>query len=388
MGGSVPGSLRRGLAGTVNYAAVPALVAGVYYVLALIGAMARLRARPRAARTLPPVSILKPFHGHDPGFFEAIRSHAAQDYPEFEILFGALEPDALSRADIERVAAEFPRRHIRLVQTTRRAPNGKAAVLVELARQARYPVLLVNDSDIFVPQGYLREVVAPLDDPRVGLATCLYRARAQSAASRWEAIGLATEFIPSVLVARLIGVAGFALGSTMVFRAEQIRAIGGFEAVEDYVADDYQLGARIAALGFRVALADTVVETDLGGQGWSAVWRHQLRWARTIRVSRSAGYFGYAVTHATLWALVAAAAGAWQTAAAAFGLRMAAGILTAATVLNDRRILADFWLTPFRDLWGFAIWTCGLFGQTVQWRDQQLQLTKDGRIEKISCNPH
>ena len=120
---------------------------------------------------------------------------------------------------------------------------------------ARCPILLVNDSDISVEQDYLRSVVAPLEDPRVGVVTCLYRARAESGPSRWEAIGLATEFAPSVLVARLIGESGFALGSTMVFRAEQIRQIGGFEAVEDYLADDYQLGAHIAALGYKVALA-------------------------------------------------------------------------------------------------------------------------------------
>ena len=364
----------------MSYAAIPALVAATYYALALVAAIGRLRARRPIAAELPPVSILKPIHGHDPEFYEAIRSHAVQDYPEFEILFGVRDPDDGASADISRLAAEFPQRNIRLVHVTREANNGKVGVLADLAKMARYPVLLVNDSDIFVEQGYLREVVAPLADTRVGVVTCLYRARAGSQASRWEAIGLETEFMPSVLMARLIGMSGFALGSTMVFRAAQIREIGGFESVEEYIADDYQLGARVAALGFRVALAKTVVETELGGETWGDIWRHQLRWSRTIRVSQPAGYVGYVVTHATLWSLVAMAAGAWPAGLAALAIRMAAGVLTAAGVLGDSQIASDFFLIPVRDLWGVAVWAAGLFGNTVQWRDKVLNLSSDGKI--------
>jgi ceramide glucosyltransferase len=378
------GSLRGGSAGPVIYAAIPALLAAAYYLLALFAAIQRLLARDAAPTVLPPISILKPIHGHDPGFYEGIRSHAVQDYPDFELLFGVHQPDDGSTADIERLAAEFPERHIRLVRVERDAQNGKVSVLAELAKLARNPILLVNDSDISVDPGYLRHVVAPLEDPHVGLVTCLYRARAESGPSRWEAIGLETEFVPSVLVARLIGEQGFALGSTMVFRAEQIRQIGGFEAVEDYIADDYQLGMRVAALGYKVAMAKTVVETDLGGEKWIDVWRHQLRWSRTIRVSRPAGYFGYVVTHATLWALVALAAGAWQIALAVMAVRMAAGVLTSAAVLGERQILSDFWLIPARDLWGFAVWVAGLFGDTVQWRDKTLRLSRDGKIRLVN----
>jgi ceramide glucosyltransferase len=364
----------------VSYFALPALAAAAYYILALVAAIQRMLTRPAPETVLPPLSILKPIHGHDPDFYRAIRSHAIQDYPEFEILFGVREPDEEASADIVRLAAEFPERSIRLVHVKRDAPNGKVGVMSELAKLARGAILLVNDSDIFVEPGYLRQVVAPLADRSVGVVTCLYRARAESGPSRWEAIGLETEFVPSVLVARLIGESGFALGSTMVFRAEQIRQIGGFEAVEDYIADDYQLGARVAALGYKVALAKPVVETDLGGETWEAVWRHQLRWSRTIRVSRPGGYFGYVVTHATLWAIVALAAGEWKIAAFALAIRMTAGVLTSAAVLGERQIRSDFWLIPARDLWGFAVWICGLFGDTVQWRDQTLRLSRDGKI--------
>jgi ceramide glucosyltransferase len=256
----------------------------------------------------------------------------------------------------------------------------KAGVLAELSRHARHPVLLVNDSDIRVGPGYLRAVTAPLDDPAVGLVTCLYRATGTSAATRAEALGIATEFAPSVIVARLIGVAEFALGATMAFRAQDLRAIGGFEAVAGYLADDYQLGRRINALGRRIEFAPAVVETALGDGSWSDVWRRQVRWSRTIRVSRTSGYYGYIVTHATLWALVAFAAGQWAAGAAALAIRMAAGVAAGAGVLGDRRVLRDSWLMPFRDLFGFAVWVAGLFGEEVEWRGQRLRLRRDGRI--------
>jgi ceramide glucosyltransferase len=238
----------------------------------------------------------------------------------------------------------------------------------------------VNDSDIVVEPGYLRAVVAPLEDPGVGVVTCLYRAGAESWASRFEALGIATEFAPSVLVARLLGVAEFALGSTMVFRAEALRRIGGFAAIANYLADDYQLGRHIAQLGYRIEFAPVVVETDLGGGTWAQTWRHQLRWSRTIRVSRSSGYYGYVVTHATLWGLVALVAHQWQAGVAALGVRIVAGVWVGAGILGDRKVRRDFWLIPLRDLFGFAVWAAGLFGDTVQWRDRQLKLRSDGRI--------
>jgi ceramide glucosyltransferase len=253
-------------------------------------------------------------------------------------------------------------------------------MLIALAASARYPFLLVNDSDILVERDYLRKVMAGLEEKETGLVTCLYRATGQSFPARFEALGIATEFMPSVLVARLIGVAEFALGSTMAFRAEHLRAIGGFQAIADYLADDYQLGARIHGLGLHIAFADTVVETNLGIGGWKDVWTHQVRWSRTIRVSRSGGYLGAIVTHATFWCLVAALAGEWWIALASFGLRMAAGIVTARMVLDAE---VAWWLMPVRDLWGFAVWCAGLFGSTVVWRHETLKLRSDGRIERI-----
>jgi ceramide glucosyltransferase len=253
--------------------------------------------------------------------------------------------------------------------------------LAELAKHARHSVIVVNDSDIMVETGYLRAVTAPLADPGIGLVTCLYRARADSWAARLETLGIATEFAPSVMVARLLGQAEFALGSTMALRAETLRAAGGFEAVADYLADDYQLGRRVHELGLRIEFARVVVETALGAESWAQTWSHQLRWSRTIRISRPAGYFGYAVTHATLWAAVAFAAGQWWAGAAALALRLIAGSVSTA-VLQDRRSAKWLWLMPVRDLFGAAVWIWGAFGDTVSWRGRSLRIGRDGRIRK------
>jgi len=360
--------------------ALPALAAAAYYLLALIAAARRPNPKP-ATSFAPPISILKPIRGRDPDFYDCIRSHATQQYADFEILFGVTDPGDPAIADIERLRREFPGLSISVAVVSTSAPNIKAGVLAELARRARYPVLLVNDSDILVPPGYLRAAAAPLAHPGTGLVTCLYRARGGSPAARLEALGIATDFAPGVLVARLLGVAEFALGSTMAFRAETLRAIGGFEAILDYLADDYQLGRHIHELGLHIAFADRVVETNLGAGSWREVWSHQLRWARTIRVSRPAGYFGSIVTNATLWSLAALAAGAWWAALPALALRLAAGAWIAARVLEDRRSLRIAALMPLRDLFGAAVWLAGLFGATVSWRGLKLHLRPDGRIQ-------
>ena len=365
--------------------AIPALAAAAYYLLAIVSA-ARWHgstARPSAESWTVPLSVLKPIHGRDPRFYEAILSHASQDYPDFELLFGFSNPSDPAIADVERLKREFPARRIKIVMVETAAPNGKVGVLAELAGRARHALLLVNDSDIVVEPGYFRTVVAPLQDPEIGLVTCLYRAHSDSWASHFEALGIATEFAPSVLVARLLGQAEFALGSTMVFRADALRRIGGFQAIAKYVADDYQLGVHIRRLGYRIEFAPVVVETDLGAGSWAHTWNHQVRWSRTIRVSRPGGYYGYLVTHATLWAMLAFAAGEWWAGALALAVRMIAGVLVGAAILKDRQVLARFWLIPIRDLFGFAVWTAGAFGNRVKWRDRSLILEPGGVIHTI-----
>ncbi len=361
---------------------LPAIAAGGYYAIALAAGMARRWGRRTEANPsyLPPVSILKPLRGRDPRFLEALRSHARQDYPEFELLLGVSDPGDPALADIELLRREFPSLPIGVVLSTTAAPNPKVGVLIDLARRARHSVFVVSDSDIGVEPGYLREVVAPLSQPETGVVTCLYRATADFLPARFEALGVSTEFAPSVLVAPLAGVSGFALGSTMVFRAADLERAGGFEALAGYLADDYHLGRIVSKLGLRVHLSYTVVETCLSGATWSDVWRHALRWSRTIRMSRPPGYYGYLATQATFWALVALLAGYPGTAAAVMTFRMAAAWVVGVAVLQDRNAPRLLWLIPLRDLWGCAVWLCGLFGDSVEWRGLRLRLDPQGRI--------
>lgn len=343
---------------------------GVAYHLLSIAGVLRFRRRREIPDFHPPVSILKPVRGRDPLFYEAIRSHAVQQYPQFELIFGVADPADPALADIERLRAEFPTLPVRVLNTANDAPNGKVGSLEILALAAQYGILLVNDGDIVVPPDYLRRVVGLLGNPDVGLVTCLYRGRGASVASKAEALGIATEFQPSVLVARLVSSGGFALGSTMAFRAASLQAIGGFAAIRDYLADDYQLGARIG----NVALADVVVETSLGAGTWSDVWKHQVRWSRTIRVSRPGGYFGYVVTQLTFWCLAAALAGQTRAALAGLIVRLvAAGFYTSPLTLP---------FVPFRDLFGTAVWAAGMGGNTVEWRGMKFRLSRDGKLAR------
>ena len=313
---------------TVFGLAAAALAGGgaIYNLLAIVGAI-RFRCPEKATHFAPPVSILKPLRGRDAHFYEAIRSHAVQQYPEFELIFGTADPRDAAIADIERLRMEFPQVPMRIVRTGNDAPNGKVGSLEILARAARHEVLLINDGDISVEPDYLRRVIGLLANPGVGLVTCLYRGRGLSIASKAEALGIATEFAPSVLVARLVSAGGFALGSTMALRVADLQAIGGFAAIREYLADDYQLGARIARLGKQVALSNAVVETNLGAGSWKDVWKHQIRWARTIRVSRPAGYFGYLVTQATFWSILAALGGYWHISNVGIDVRLKASAL-------------------------------------------------------------
>ncbi len=383
LGGRLAGDLRCRAGLLVIAWAVPALAAAAYYLLAIV-AVFRWPKASRPTGALPPVSVLKPMYGTDARLYQALRSHAAQDYPEFEILFGVGNPADPALAEIARLQTEFPQRDLRIVVAKPDTPNAKAAVLAELAQHARYDLLVVNDDDIVAGPGYLRSVAAAFETPNTGLVTCLYRAHARSLASLTEALGIATEFAPSVLVARFLRVVDFALGSTMALRTTTLREVGGFRAVADFLADDYQLGRNVAACGYRIEFAAAVVETGAGEASWRQIWKHQLRWSRTIRVSRSAGYYGSLVTHATVWALVACAAGQIWAGGVALALRMAAGLLVGGVVLEDRKVWRWFWLMPVRDLFGFAVWVGGCFGSTVWWRGRKLRLRRDGRITRDS----
>ncbi len=359
--------------------AVFCVAAGTYQALSIVAAILHLRKREPAAHDLLPISILKPVRGRDLGFPRAIRSHALVDYPQFELLFGVRDPADPAVADIEKLRVEFPSVDIRILQCSTVFPNGKAGVLADLAALAKYPILVVNDGDITVDPSYLREVTAPLQDLSIGLVTCLYRATASSFPAQFEALGVATDFAPSALVAPLVGVKEFGLGSTLALRAADLQRIGGFAAIGHFIADDYQLGKCISALGLKVWLSRTVVETHLGAVSWREVWQHQVRWARTIRLSRGA-YLGLPLANATLWAVFAILAGLPLAALVLLVLRFSSGLLTGLAVLEDRQ---PWTLMPIRDLFGFAVWCAALRGRSVVWRGQRMRLDGNGRITSI-----
>ncbi len=361
--------------------AAAAATAG-YHLVALWAALRQWRRPPETGTNPGPVSILKPVRGLDPGFYEAIRSHAQQVYaPGFELLFGVADATDPAIAEIERLRHEFPHLRIAWFQVTHRAPNGKVAALVEIAQHARHPLWLVNDSDIAVSPGYLLEVTAPLAQPAIGVVTCLYRADSHGAAGRWEALGIAIDFAAGVLVAPLAGIKEFGLGATLVFHATDLAAIGGFAALENYLADDYQLARHITQLGKRVELSRTVVETTLGEDSWRGIIQHQIRWARTIRVSRGDGYWGLPVTHAGLWILLSLLSGQIILALALTLIRWASAYATGVLVLQSRVARAGWWLAPLWDCFAFGIWVAGSMFNTVEWRGQRLQLKPDGTMK-------
>jgi ceramide glucosyltransferase len=369
------------------------LPAAVYQLMAIAaGLLQLLRLAPRS-NFLPGVSVLKPIHGLDPDTPEAFRSQAAQDYPRFELLFGAKEADDPAIAEIARLKTEFPNAHIRLLIGGDEGRNGKVGLLRMLARHAQHPIWVVNDSDIRVSPGYLREVVAPLERNSAGLVTCLYRPKPHSLPAAWEALGIATDFMPSTLVAPMVGVREFGLGSTLAFRADDLAAAGGFAAIADYLADDYQLGRRVAKLGKPAVLSTYIVETSLGDDTWAGVWNHQLRWARTIRLSKGKPYAGLPITHAGLWACFALAIGwAWAPpviwiAPVLVALRFLSALITGWLVLRSPVALAGFALTPIWDLFGFAVWMASYLSNRVEWRGRTFEIGPDGRILSPEITP-
>jgi ceramide glucosyltransferase len=382
---------------TIEIVAVTGTVSScIYYLLCLWSAAAFLRGRetregasPKQA--LPPISILKPLKGTDPEIYESFRSHCLQDYPEYEIIFGVSDLNDPAIESVKKLQQEFPDRRIQLLVCPNiLGANVKVSNLAQMLAEARYDYLIVNDSDIRVEPDYLRRLTAPLADPRVGMVTCLYRGVANATlGSRLEALGISTDFCPSVLAARQIeGGIRFALGSTLAFRRADLEKIGGFTSFVDYLADDYELGRRIAELGLAVKLSDVVVETYLPSYRLREFFAHQLRWARGVRDARTGGYLGLMFTFGIMWSFLALAAsrGAlWACGALAITLflRLAIALFVGRGVLRDRHILKYAWLIPVRDLVAAAIWLVSLGGHTVTWRGDRFRL-HNGKLTRIA----
>jgi len=361
-------------------------------LLVLIAALSfRFSNRKSLPNFTPAVSILKPVKGLDPAMLEAFRSHCTQTYPgDYEILFGASTEDDPAVPAIHQLIAEFPTHAIRLILCPDRlGANGKVSNLIQMLPHARHDYLLINDSDIRVSPRYLQRIMAPFVDQKIGMVTALYRGRAH----KWtlgavlESLGIATDFAPGVLAARLVerGI-HFGLGSTLAVRREALVASGGFEGIVDQLADDYELGSRIYKAGYAIHLSPEVVETSVPAYTLAGFLSHQLRWARTVRDSRRWGYLGLLFTHTLpLAVLNVIASGAsflslWLLGLAFF-LRLGTAMQTGAGILSDRQVLASLWLLPLRDTTGFLIWIWSFASNTIHWRGEKFTL-RNGKLEK------
>jgi len=345
----------------------------------------------------PDVTILKPVKGVDPRMYAGLVSHCRQQYAgRFEIVFGVSSLDDPAVGEIERLRAEFPACSIRLVECRERlGTSGKVSNLVQMLREAQYEHVIINDSDICVSPRYLTRVMECFADASVGMVTAPYIGRTAEARpamtvwSRLEALGISTDFLPGVLTARwLEGGIRFGLGSTLATSKTVLAKAGGLEPLVEYLADDYEMGERVAKAGYRVELCCEVVETTIPAYRFSGFRDHQLRWARSTRDSRKLGYVGLGITYALPWALMTCVASGF--ALWSFSLlsvvalaRVAVALSVGVGLLGDGQVLRDLWLLPLRDFFGLGFWAWSFAGDTVVWRGELFRL-HGGRITRVS----
>jgi len=380
---------------TIEFVAATATILSIaYYLVCLWSAAgfvrdsAAARTRALATHAYQPVSILKPLKNTDPEMYQCFRSHCQQEYSTYEIIFGVSESDDPVIELVERLKGEFPERDIRLVYCSKTlGSNVKVSNLVQMLPYARYEYIIVNDSDIRVPRDYLRSVLSPLRDPEIGLVTCPYRGIANnSLGSKLESLGISTDFFPGVLVARTIEGIKFGLGSTLAFRRRELDVMGGFAAIVDYLADDYEIGRRIAGFGMNIELSDAIVDSLLPRYSMKGFFDHQLRWARTVKNVRPWGYFGMVITFGLTWAvltLVLAGGAPWALALFAITavLRLGVAAYVRGKVLREANTRLLWWL-PVRDLLALCVWVISLTGDTVIWRGTTYRL-KQGKLARM-----
>jgi ceramide glucosyltransferase len=358
-----------------------------YCVLTLIAARRYLAVPRRRLVEIAPISILKPLAGLDDGLEENLRSFFEQDYPQFEILFAVRSETDPAGETVERLRAAYPNVPSRLIVTGEPPyPNAKVFSLDRMMAEARHDLLVMSDSDIRVTPDILRRVAAEFQDNDTDLATCPYRAVPGAGFwSKLEAIGMNTEFLGGVLVARLTEGMKFAVGPTIAARRRVLEAIGGFDRLKDYLAEDFVMGQFADKAGFGVILSSCVVEHRIGSQPFRANMAHRLRWARSTRRSRPRGYLGQLFTNPLPLALLllAVAPGFWSLAAAAVVLRALAAWAVAGWVLQDPLTARQWWLVPLQDAISFVFWIAGFFGNTITWRGRRYYLRPDGRFELL-----
>jgi len=375
-----------------------AAAAIVYYQISVVAGLAwfsdRRRQRSMGLSFTPPVTILKPVRGADADAYQNFASFCLQNYPEFQIIFGVREENDSAVPVIRRLMADFPNRNIQLVISDKFiGHNAKVSNLQNMLAEAKHDLLLIADSDIRVEPDYLRRVVAPMQQPEVGMVTCLYRGtNAETFPSLLENLGISSTFGPEVCSSRMLEGIAFALGSTILMRHDVLEQIGGLPAVADYLADDFLLGYLTAKAGYKIILSDCVVDHVTGADSVKAMLKHLLRWGRAIRISRPWSYRGLILTYGTATSLLALLA--WNFSGFAwwlFGLTMLARFLPVFVIgvygLNDRSLARYFWLVPVRDLITFGVWLASFTGHEIEWRGARFRVLPGGKLAPVKGKP-
>lgn len=347
-------------------------------------------AREGDAQGIPPISLLKPIRGLDPGAYENFASFCRQDYPEFEMLFAVNDVEDPAVPVIQKLIADFPERSIRLIVVTERlGANTKVSNLCRLVREARHDLLVITDSDVRVDPGYLRSVAEVFQDPSVGGVTALYRGRDNfEFVAAMDCVGSSAAFCGAALVARELEGLKFMMGSTMATTKARLAETGGFEAIVDLHSDDYELGRRIAALGYRIELLPEPVWMAFPSETLGSYLRHELRWAIGIRNVRPGGHFGMLFTHGLPWAIAAACTAPSAAIGSAylgayFVLRFAMAWAVGIWGMRDPVLRRRIWLLPLRDLLSFFVWLASFGMNRIEWRGSTFTLQK-GRMIAVT----
>jgi ceramide glucosyltransferase len=380
--------------------AVTGLLASTVYLGLVVVASLRFRASvnhgpgvTEGKTSLPPVTILKPLHGMEPLLEECLESFFRQDYPAYELIFGARAESDPALAVVESLKRKYPHIPTQTVLSGEPAyPNAKVYLMEKMAPRAAHPTMFITDSDVRVTPDYLEQVVRPMLDPNVGLITCLYRG--VSTGGFWpllEALGMSIEMSSGVLVANLLEGMKFALGPTMVIRKSVLEAWGGFGVLRDYCADDFIMGALTAETGKTVVLSHHVIDHIVLNRCARQSLLHQLRWMKSSRFSRRLGHIGTGLTFATPFGLLGLVAG-WMSGSWALGLgllgaafanRVIQALAVGWGVTRDRNSALYCWLFPFRDLLGFILWCASFSGSQIVWRGERYRLVSGGLLHSL-----
>jgi ceramide glucosyltransferase len=360
----------------------------VFCILQIAGARRYRRVRPDRLAECEPVSVLKPLDGLDEGLEQNLRTFFEQDHPDFELLFAARNEDDAGLAVARRLSLQYPHVVSRFFVTGEPPwPNAKVWSLELMMREARHDLLVMSDSDIRVTSMMLRTLAAEFREPNLGVATCPYRAVAGGSLwSELEAIGMNTEFWGGNFTARLVerGV-HFAVGPTIAARRDVVQAVGGWNRLSRYLAEDFVLGQSASQAGYGVILSSYVVEHRIGSQSLISNLAHRMRWNRSTRCSRGAGYAGLLFTNPLPLALLLTAftRSAWPALALTAILRAWAAYEVAAKTLKQRLTLRFWMLLVVQDMVSFGLWIAGFFGNTIRWRGRHYRLLPDGRFELL-----